>query len=103
MAIAFGKAAAVLAGALLASALPALPASAQYLESHLEAQRYDNLRRHQQRIAKQRRGKPQGAKRRTGAAAKAEHVRACARRYPSYDPRTDRYQVRPRITARCRL
>lgn len=77
-------------------ALPAFPApaTAQFLDSHLDAQRHNNLRRHQQRIAK---------KRADARCAMTPHQRACARRYRSYDPRTDRYTVRPGVTARCRL
>lgn len=70
------------------------PASAQFLESHLQAQRYDNLRRHQQRIAKKR------AQERRNL---TPHQRTCAARYRSYDPRTDRYTIRPGVTARCRI
>jgi hypothetical protein len=33
----------------------------------------------------------------------ARHVRACAQRYRTYDPRTDRYVVRRGQTAQCRL
>lgn len=75
---------------------PPSPVSAQFLDSHLQAQRHDNLRRHQQRIHQQRR-----AQQRTGRLT--PHQRACAGRYRSYNPRTDRYVVRPGVTARCRL
>jgi short subunit dehydrogenase-like uncharacterized protein len=40
-------------------ALPS-PAAAQWLGPHLDAQRYDNLRRHQQRQAERRRQERQG-------------------------------------------
>ena len=70
------------------------PAAAQFLGPHLDAQRYDNLRRHQQRIAK---------KRAEQRRALTPRQRACAARYRSYDPRTDRYLLRPGVTARCRL
>lgn len=71
-----------------------VPAAAQFLGSHLEAQRYDNLRRHQQRIAKKR-----AEQRRT----LTPRQRACAARHRSYNPRTDRYTIRPGVTARCRI
>jgi hypothetical protein len=32
-----------------------------------------------------------------------QHVRACSARYRSYNPRTDTYQVRRGVVARCRL
>jgi hypothetical protein len=32
-----------------------------------------------------------------------QHVRACSARYRSYNPRTDTYQVRRGVAARCRL
>jgi len=31
------------------------------------------------------------------------HVEACKRKYRSYNPRTDRYTVRPGVTRRCTL
>ncbi|UIJ46123.1 BA14K family protein [Sphingomonas cannabina] len=75
-----------------AAALP-MPAAAQWLGPTLDAQRYDNLRRHQQRIRAER----------LKQSPSSRHARACARRYPSYNPRTDRYVVRRGVTARCRL
>ncbi|MDQ8758144.1 BA14K family protein [Sphingosinicella sp. LHD-64] len=74
---------------------PAPAAAQDWLGSHLQAQRHDNLRRHQQRIREQRQA-------RSGRGLSA-HQKACARRYRSYNPRTDRYTVRPGVTARCRL
>lgn len=78
---------------LAISGFPA-PVPAQFLDSHLQAQRHDNLRRHQQRIAKQRAqaGRPRTA-----------HQRACAKRYNSYNPQTDNYTARPGVERRCRL
>lgn len=78
---------------------PPSTASAQFLDSHLQAQRHDNLRRHQQRVQRQRQAR-RGTARRGGLNA---HQRACAQRYRSYNPRTDRYVVRRGVTARCRL
>lgn len=74
---------------------PAPAAAQDWLGSHLQAQRHDNLRRHQQRIRQQRLGQ-------NGRGLSA-HQRACAQRYRSYNPRTDRYVVRPGVTAPCRL
>ena len=82
-----------LALTLSPTALPT-PAAAQFLGPHLEAQRANNLRRHQQRIAK---------KRAAGRRALTPHQRRCAARYRSYNPSTDRYTVRPGVTAVCRL
>jgi hypothetical protein len=75
-----------------------LPSSsfAQFLNPHLEAKRYDNLRRHQQRLAKKR----QAERANQGL---SPHQKACAKRYPTYNPQTDRYVVRPGVTARCQL
>lgn len=74
------------------------PVAAQdYLGAHLQAQRHDNLRRHQQRIAKKRQ------QQRRAEASLSPHQRACAKRYRSYNARTDRYTIRPGVTARCRL
>lgn len=88
----------VLLGAIVA--LEAPPAAAQnYLGSFLESQRYDNLRRHQQRLQQQR----QQRDRVENGAGLSSHQQACARRYRTYDPRTDLYVVRPGVTARCRL
>lgn len=73
------------------------PAVAQdWLGSHLQAQRHDNLRRHQQRIRQQRLAAQ-------GGRDLSAHQRACAQRYRSYNPRTDRYVVRPGVTAPCRI
>lgn len=69
------------------------PAAAQFLGPHLEAQRYDRLRRHQQRIAQKRQAER----------ALTPHQRTCAKRYRSYNVATDRYTVRPGVTARCKL
>ncbi|WP_081855878.1 BA14K family protein [Sphingomonas sp. UNC305MFCol5.2] len=77
------------------ASVPTVAVAQDYLGTHLEAQRYDNLRRHQQRIAQKRK-----AERRP---ALSPHQRACAKRYRSYDPRSDRYLVRPGVTAPCRL
>jgi hypothetical protein len=89
---AFGLCAWITAAVAMPATLPQ-PAAAQWLGPTLDAQRYDNLRRHQQRIRAER-------LRKAGA---SRHARACARRYPSYNPRTDRYVVRRGVTARCRL
>ena len=70
-----------------------MPVAAQFLGPHLEAKRYDNLRRHQQRIAK---------KRAQERRMLTPHQRACAARYRSYDPRTDRYTMKTGVSARCR-
>lgn len=70
------------------------PVMAQFLDSYLQAQRHDNLRRHQQRIAK---------KRAEERRALTPRQRACAARHRSYNPRTDRYTIRPGVTARCRI
>ena len=78
-------------------ATPASVAAQDYLGAHLQAQRHDNLRRHQQRIAKKRQ------QQRRAQANLSPHQRACAKRYRSYSARTDRYTVRPGVTARCRL
>jgi hypothetical protein len=80
-----------------AGAVTSPPAAAQWLGPHLDAQRYDNLRRHQQRL-QQRRAQP----RQTDQTLTA-HQRACAQRYRSYNPATDTYIPRPGVTARCRL
>lgn len=87
--------------ALLATAtvlaIPAPSRAQDFLNPYLDAQRYDNLRRHQQRIQQQRRARPESP------ASLSQHQHACAERYRSYDPRTDLYVVRPGVTARCRL
>ncbi|KGM32102.1 BA14K family protein [Inquilinus limosus] len=85
---------------LAAAAVLAIPAPSpaqDFLSPYLDAQRYDNLRRHQQRIQQQRRARPESP------ASLSQHQRACSQRYRSYDPRTDLYVVRPGVTARCRL
>lgn len=78
--------------------LQALPAAAQWLGPHLDAQRYDNLRRHQQRMQQQRQQQHTSADR-----ALTPHQRACAQRHRSYDPATDTYLTRAGGRARCRL
>ena len=87
---------------ILISAMLVVPieaASAQdYLGSYLDAQRWGNLREHQQRTRQQRQ-----RERRAATPAAARHIRACQRAYRSYNARTDRYVVRPGVTARCRL
>ncbi|OWJ64876.1 BA14K family protein [Inquilinus limosus] len=89
----------VLASLALAAmvAIPAPSLAQDFLTPYLDSQRYDNLRRHQQRIQQQRRAGQQAP------ASLSQHQRACAQRYRSYDPRTDLYVVRPGVTARCRL
>lgn len=81
-----------------AGAVTAPPAAAQWLGPYLDSQRYDNLRRHQQRLQQQRRAQP-----RQTDQTLTPHQRACAQRYRSYNPATDTYIPRPGVTARCRL
>lgn len=81
----------VLAALALMVAIPAPSPAQDFLTPYLDSQRYDNLRRHQQQIQQQ------------PPASLSQHQRACARRYRSYDPRTDLYVVRRGVTARCRL
>lgn len=87
----------VLAALALMVAIPAPSPAQDFLTPYLDSQRYDNLRRHQQQIQQQRRAGQQPP------ASLSQHQRACARRYRSYDPRTDLYVVRRGVTARCRL
>jgi hypothetical protein len=81
-----------------AGAVTSPPAAAQWLGPYLDSQRYDNLRRHQQRLQQQRRAQP-----RQTDQTLTPHQRACAQRYRSYNPATDTYIPRPGVTARCRL
>jgi enoyl reductase-like protein len=75
------------------------PAAAQWLGPTLDAQRHDNLRRHQQRM----REKHLQQRQAPSQQGLNERQRACAARYRTYNPRTDTYTVRPGVTARCRL
>ncbi|MBT2245803.1 BA14K family protein [Sphingobium sp. BHU LFT2] len=92
--IAFG----IAAVSLVASAVPAF--AQDYLGAHLQAQRDANIRLHQQRMVKNQQAKRRGA-------AKEQRMSKrqweCARRYRGYDISTDRYVVRPGVTAKCPL
>ena len=84
-------------------------AAQDYLGTYLQTQRDNNIRMHQQRSTLQ-------AQRRQAERKQAErhdtqrnvhssdaHVRRCAARYRSYDPRTDTFIARPGVRRKCRL